>query len=194
MQIKHPTYSTSKAGVFFAAMVTCMLAGCGGVAPTLYPIGGTVSGLTGTVVLQNNSTGDLSVSANGSFGFGRLWGNGNSYNVTVLTQPTGQTCTVSNGTGAVAGANVVGITVACVTDTFAVGGSVTGLVGSVALQNNGGDNLAVTADGAFAFATVMAYGTDYNITVLTQPAGQVCTVSGGAGTVSGVVNVPVVCL
>jgi hypothetical protein len=51
-----------------------------------------------------------------------------------------------------------------------IGGNVTGLSGTgLVLQNNGGDNLAVTASGAFTFATAIKSGTAYAITVLTQP-------------------------
>lgn len=64
-----------------------------------FSIGGTVSGLTGTVVLQNNGADNLSISASGPFTFANRLGNGASYNVTVLTQPAGHTCTVSNGSG-----------------------------------------------------------------------------------------------
>src|SRR5512141_1376239 len=57
-----------------------LLAACGG---STYTLGGTVTGLVGTVVLQNNGTSDLSISANGPFTFaGRLTG-GSTYNVTV---------------------------------------------------------------------------------------------------------------
>ncbi len=38
------------------------------VVPT-YTVGGTISGLTGTVVLENNAGNDLSTSANGAFTF-----------------------------------------------------------------------------------------------------------------------------
>ena len=45
-------------------------------------------------------------------------------------------------------------------DSFTVGGSVSGLVGSgLVLQNNGGGDLPVAADGTFQFATRFATGT-----------------------------------
>ena len=52
------------------------------------------------------------------------------------------------------------------------------------LQDNGGDNLTVTGDGPFTFATPLASGAAYDATVATSPAGQSCTVSGGTGTIT----------
>ena len=71
--------------------------------------------------------------------------------------------------------------------TFAVGGSVTGLNGLVVLQVNGGDDLTVSANGSFAFATALANGSAYAVRVRTQPSSpaQTCVVGNGNGTVTG---------
>ena len=70
-----------------------------------------------------------------------------------------------------------------------------GLSGTVVLQDNGGDNLSLSANGAFTFATPLAGGAAYSVTVKTNPAGQACTVSNGSGTVgsANVTNVAVTC-
>ncbi len=72
--------------------------------------------------------------------------------------------------------------------TYTIGGTLTGLAAgqSIVLQDNGGDNLTIGANGTFTFATALAASATYNVTVLSQPAnGQVCNVtSGGSGTVS----------
>ncbi len=68
--------------------------------------------------------------------------------------------------------------------SYTVGGSVSGLTGAVVLQNNGGDNLAVPASGVFTFTTPLANGAPYNVTVLTPPAGQTCSVANGTGTIA----------
>ena len=78
-----------------------------------YSVGGTVSGLSGTVVLQDNGGDDLSVTANGSFTFATALASGAAYNVTVKTNPSGQSCTVSNGSGTVGSANVTSVAVSC---------------------------------------------------------------------------------
>ncbi|MDO8519719.1 MAG: hypothetical protein Q7T11_06110 [Deltaproteobacteria bacterium] len=54
-------------------------------------------------------------------------------------------------------------------DGFTVGGGLTGLVGSVVLQNNSDDDLALTGDGDFTFETVIEDGEDYAVTDLIQP-------------------------
>ena len=68
---------------------------------------------------------------------------------------------------------------------YEVGGSISGLAdgASVVLQNNGTDNLTVSANGAFVFASPLASGAPYVVTVLTQPAGptQTCVVTSGSG-------------
>ena len=79
--------------------------GGGGGGGTTYTVGGTVNGLSGIVVLQNNGGDDLTITANGSFTFAIPIANGSSYNVMVKTQPSGQTCSVANSTGTVSGAN-----------------------------------------------------------------------------------------
>src|SRR5204863_4239628 len=66
-----------------------------------FTIGGTVSGLSGSgLVLQNNGADNIGVLANASsFAFPNTVVNGGAYSVSVLTQPSGQTCTVQGGSG-----------------------------------------------------------------------------------------------
>jgi len=88
-----------------------------------YVIGGTVSGLTADgLVLANGSTGgtrSIAKPAAGvttpiSYAFDGTVAFGETYGVTVLTQPTGQICTVANATGTMGAANVTNINVTCV--------------------------------------------------------------------------------
>ena len=181
-------------GTIAAANVTNVAVSCTNVAT--YTVGGSVSGLSGTVVLQDNGGDNLSASASGPFTFATALAGGTAYSVTVKTNPTGQTCTVSNGTGTIAAANVTNVAVSCTNvATYTVGGSVSGLSGTVVLQDNGGDNLSLLASGPFTFATALAGGTAYSVTVKTNPSGQSCTVSGGSGTIgsANVTNVAVSC-
>ena len=345
--------------------------------PSAYSVGGSVAGLSGTVVLQDNGGDDLSVAGNGPFTFATPVASGGAYNVTVKSNPSGQTCTVSGAAGTVASANVTSVAVTCATSTatsasdnfnrangglgagwaaisdgglsivsqqlvgtaatagdvrvaesygsdqyskvevtstqlsggqwvgpavrsqnggqdtylgmyfwnsgtpqlrlykrtagnwvqlgnsynsgplpagtqltlsavgsrlslqqngveriaatdttltggapgiitfgaatadnwaggtgtppppstYSIGGSVAGLSGTVVLQDNGGDDLSVAGNGPFTFATPVASGGAYNVTVKSNPSGQTCTVSGGAGTVASanVTSVAVTC-
>ncbi|PIF78228.1 NHL repeat-containing protein [Variovorax sp. 54] len=68
--------------------------------------------------------------------------------------------------------------------THTVGGNVTGLTGSLVLQNNAGDDLKLTADGKFRFATALTEGSAYEVSVRTQPLWQFCTVTKGSGKAS----------
>jgi hypothetical protein len=74
--------------------------------------------------------------------------------------------------------------------SFTIGGVVSGLSGSVVLQNNSGDDLTVSSSssGNFTFATSVANGGTYSVSVKIQPSGQNCTVSNGSGNVSAVVS------
>jgi 6-phosphogluconolactonase len=193
-----------------AILPALLIAACGGGGgggdtppPATYTIGGSVSGLTGSgLVLQNNGGDNLTVAAKAtSFTFATALAGGAAYSVKVLTQPTNpaQTCTVSSGSGTVAAANVTSVAIACTNNTFSVGGSISGLTsGGLVLQDNGGDNLTVSANATtFTFKTGLLPGAAYSVSVLTQPAGpaQKCQVSGGAGSVVGsnVTNVSIAC-
>jgi len=189
---------TNSTGTVSGANVTSVGVSCVTTASTTYTIGGNVTGLTGTgLVLQNNLSDNLSITANGAFTFASGIADGNNYNVTVATQPTGQLCTVTNGSGSVATANVSNVAVNCVT-AYTIGGTVSGLSGTgLVLQNNAGDNLSISANGSFAFSTPLLDTSAYAVSVLTNPSSpnQTCVVSNASGTVSGanVTNVNVVC-
>src|SRR5260221_9481609 len=179
-----------------ASLFSTACGGGGGAAktapPTMYTIGGTVSGLVGTgLVLQNNSGDKLPVSANAAFTFATAVAGGSPYKVSVMTQPSSptQNCAVTNDSGTATG-DVTTVKVACTTTT--VGGSISGLVGTgLVLQNNGGDNLPVSANAtSFTFATAVDSGSSYKVSVLTQPSGpmQNCVVTNGSGTANGTVG------
>jgi hypothetical protein len=80
---------------------------------------------------------------------------------------------------------------------FTVGGTVTGLTAgdSITLQDNGSNNLTLSTNGAFTFATPLAYGQTYSVTLYTTSGQIVCTITNGSGTISGanVTNVAVSC-
>lgn len=156
-------------------------------APNTYTVGGSVSGLTGTLVLQDNGGDDLSISINGPFSFASAMAHGLSYAVTVKTQPLGQHCTLSNSSGTVSATNITNVTAICSTNSYIIGGTLSGLLSStyVVLRNNGGDDLTLYANGSFSFITPILSGSSYNVTIYTQPSVGACSVGGGSGTVAG---------
>jgi hypothetical protein len=166
------------------------ITGCGGTFEA--NIGGTVTGLSGgtSVGLLNNGTDALTVTTNGTFKFNGQIAAGGSYNVTITTQPIGETCTVTNGSGSIPEFNagdVTNISVNCLANVSPnnyVYGNVTGLASgkSVTLLNNGTDTVT-SSGGSFIFPTPLSSGSSYNVTVSVQPSGQTCTVSNGVGTI-----------
>ena len=167
-------------------------------------IGGNLTGLSSgqSVVIQNNSTDDLTLNSNGSFSFSKAIEAKGSYSVTVLTQPSGQTCTPTKATGTIDlnQTNVNDVLITCVVGTGAtLGGTVTGLKtgNSLVLSINNSLPQTVRAIGSFTFSTVPAAGTSYNVTVTTQPTGQTCTVTNPSGTVpttGSIANITVNCV
>lgn len=133
-------------------------------------VGGTVSGLTGTVELQNNGADNLSISSNGSFTFLTTVLEGAPYNVTVLSQPTNQTCTVTNGSGIVGNANVTNISVGCAINTT----TLTRSVSSLALSVTGLTEYGVSGtpiSGVARLITVTNIGSDPAVNlVITSPS------------------------
>jgi hypothetical protein len=176
--------------------------GSGGGSPLTFTVGGSVSGVQGTgLVLQDNLGNDLSIASSGRFVFTTAIAAGGAYSVTVKTQPTNawQTCTVTDGAGAIAAANVTGVVVTCVTNTYAVGGGVTGLAGvGLVLEDNATDDLAVSASGSFTFPTSIASGKTFAVTVKSQPTSpsQTCTPTSGSGAITNaaITNVAITCV
>jgi exo-beta-1,3-glucanase (GH17 family) len=179
---------------------SALLTGCGSSqnwdsANAYVSIGGTVSGLSGTVTVENNGANPLPVTANGAFAFPLEVANGSTYAVTITAQPTGQSCKVTNGAGT-AVQNVTSIGIACAADVT-IGGTVSGLVSgaSLTLTNNGANALTVKANGAFTFTSGIAGGSSYAVAVSTQPATQLCSVANPTGVAtSNVTSIAVTCL
>ena len=165
-----------------ASNVTSVVIAC---SDQSYTVGGTISGLaSGGLVLVNGSD-TLSVKPGASsFTMPTPVAYTSTYAVTLQTQPTGLTCSISNGTGTMGSAAVTNITVACSANTYTVGGTISGLTASgLVLLDNGGDATTISANATqFTMNTGVAYGSAYAITVQTPPSGLVCSVSNGAST------------
>lgn len=167
---------------------------------TGYKVGGSVNGLGDTgVVLEDNRGDSLAVSRNGSFTFAKRVAARANYSVSVQTQPAGQTCTVTNGSGTVWETNVMNVMVSCSGNTYAVGGTVIALTAQgLILADNGGDRFRISGNGSFTFPKPLTSGTGYAVSIASQPdnRAQTCAVTNGTGTVgqTNVTNVTVSCV
>ncbi|MCG8382400.1 MAG: hypothetical protein MJA28_09325, partial [Gammaproteobacteria bacterium] len=155
--------------------ILLLMSGC---VSNAYKVGGTVSGLLGSgLILQNNGKDKLTISANGSFQFPKSYSDNESYNVTVLAQPSdpNQICTVTNGQGLLEGTDTKSVIIDCGPNqddpsTYPLSGTVSGLEGTgLVLQNNNGDDLEIDANGDFTFPTALADGSNYSVSVLAHP-------------------------
>ena len=193
-------------GNMAALVAVVALAGCGSLSSlignggggnTTYTIGGAISGLSATGLVLANGSDTVSPAANAtSFVFPTAIASGDTYAVTVSTQPTGETCTVTNGSGTAGSSNVTNVQVACTADTYTIGGTISGLTATGLVLANGTDTVSPAANAtSFVFPTAVASGANYSVTVSTQPSGETCTVSNGSGTVgsSNVTSVQVAC-
>ena len=187
-------------GTVAAADVTSVAIAC---TTDTFTVGGTLSGLaTGDAVVLENDGGDaLPLTANGAFTFATRVASLGMYEVTAMTPtgPTAERCTVANDHGTIFTSDVSSVTVTCTpSPLLTVGGIISGLTTGekVVLQDNGGDDLTVAAGApSFTFATPVASGTPYAVTVKTQPSKGTCHVIDGSGTIGAtpVTNVTVTC-
>jgi sugar lactone lactonase YvrE len=103
-----------------------LLSGCGGgggsIVTSSFTVGGSVSGLQSgeSVILENNGGNPTTVNASGTFTFADAVASGSGYSVTVTTQPAGQTCSVSEGSGTVGSANITTVSVSCASNPAAL--------------------------------------------------------------------------
>jgi hypothetical protein len=189
---------TNGSGTINNANVTNVGVTCSDIPVDTYTVGGNVEGLTGTLVIANNGTDKLTITENGEFVFGIPIKNGSDYEVTIVSLPEGQIVEITNGSGTIDGANVTNVGISCSDippETYKVGGTVEGLTGTLVIANNGVDELTITENGAFSFETPLADGSAYEVSIVTQPDGELCSISNGSGTINGadVTDVTITC-
>jgi len=126
-----------------------------------------------------------------------LTNDGGTITLTFAREYTCETSTCSTVTSPLRLLESGSITTNPAAPTYSVGGNVSGLTtNNLVLQNNGADDLPVTADGPFTFLTELADDSPYEVTVSTQSPGQTCTVTNGSGVIAAtdVTNVAVSCV
>lgn len=183
------------------------LSACGGGDDNLL-LGGNIYGLTKEgLELQNKGGPALKIPAGtASFTFPELISSDSDFDVTIKTQPAASKCEVRFGKGKSGAYSVMSVEVHCITNSYDLGGTITGLDSDGLVLINGSQRVTVPA-GATSFTMTkfkangeyelgrVPDGAPYGITVLTQPAGRTCTVANGTGTMgsAAVTNVAVTC-
>lgn len=172
------------------ATMAAVLTACGGgeqkpPEQTTFHVGGSITGLSGSLTLQLNGAESLTRSANGPFSFETSVADQSTYQVTIATPPPEQDCTLQGATGKVSGADVSSVQVTCAQRTYSLGGTVTGLNGTLQLRIEGGETLSVSANGPFTFQTKLPKGGTYAVSVIAPPRGFRCSITNGSGTVGG---------
>jgi hypothetical protein len=155
-------------GRTFALAIVGMLAlnGCGGGAggpggtlPPTYSIGGTITGLSGSGLTIAYGSQTLSPATGAAtFVFPTAMSAGTAYSVTVQSQPAGQTCLVTNGTGTVGPANVTTIQLSCNANNLSGTASVGSPIANSAIVMIDSNDRQVTTktdgSGQYALSTV----------------------------------------
>lgn len=160
-----------------------------------FTVSGNIYNLEGfnTIGLQMNGANDLIVGnpsqfgQNRSFHFPQEFNDGDSYSVTVSSQPTtpDQLCVVEgNGAGTISGVNVTNVIIVCgvAPATYPLQVDVSGLAAgqTVVFQNNGGDDLSATVNGLSSFNTRLEYQEAYLVSISSQPSEQLCSIPSDA--------------
>ena len=153
-------------------------------APT-FTVGGHVSGVGAVgLVLDENGSEPIALSADGTFRFTTALSSGASHDVAIAQQPSGQTCQVYFADGTIAASDIENVEVVCGDTKRPLAGIIRGLDGVVMLAS-GDDVLSVHGSGRFTMPDPVTVGASFTLTVAEQPAGEVCTVTtGGEGKMS----------
>lgn len=188
-----------RAGI--AGALALALAACGGTEE--YTISGKIAGLNHPGLVLSNNGKTISIPANATtFSFPDRVEYGSVYNVEVTPtgQPAHQTCKVFGGNGTAGQTLNVDILVNCQQNAYTIGGTVSGLTADGLVLANGTSGVLPVFKGLTTFNfgpnQMVADGSTYGVTVLTQPTGLHCTVANGVGTMgeANVTNMAVTCV
>jgi uncharacterized repeat protein (TIGR03803 family) len=166
--------------------------------------GSTGATVTGLVLANGSDTLNVPTGAS-SFTMPTPVAYGSSYQVTVKTQPSGMSCSVSPSAPSTMPASAVtNIVVTCSDQPYQLGGTVTinqppGVTlsdqGMVIDNTSNGDSYTFASNStSFTMPKSVPYGAAYSLTVATQPSGLTCAINNPSGTMpAGNVSVTVTC-
>ena len=170
--------------VMVAGLTAC---GGGSTGPSLFSLGGTVTGYnsTGLLLASGSMRQPVTAAAGGenvSFRFNQALVSGASYNVTIAQQPQNQTCGISNGVGTIS-TDVTNIIVTCTGGNnqsgtnYTVGGQITGMITgesvtlflkNVTTNNTTSQTFSSQSNGGntpFTFTSQIANSNQYEVSV-----------------------------
>jgi hypothetical protein len=169
------------------------LSACGGGSGDLY-LTGTVGNVTKDGLVLTNNGEDVAVTTPyTSFQFNNRISTDDQFNITVKAVPSNvakiDDCTVNNGKARANYYTIAQISVVCKIIQHPLTVSIKNLTGSGLVIVNGDDRHDVPAGTASVDMAKVYEDGAYGVTVLTQPTGQTCTVSGGSsGNGSGIMG------
>ena len=167
-----------------------------GSAAATYSISAKITGLTANGLSMDANGSDISISGGAtSATLTSGLADSTAFTVSVATQPSGEDCAVTNGSGTISSANVTDVSVNC---GYTVSGTITGLGAATGLSllANGAYATPVAANSTtFTIDSSFASGTAYDVTAGADPVGLLCMLSHNTGTISsaGVAGVEVNC-
>ena len=167
------------------------LSACGGGSGDLYLTGAVYNVTKDGLVLTNNGGNDTPVTTPySSFQFNSRVSTDDQFNVEVKSIPSNaEKCTVNNGKARANYYTIAQISVTCTIKQHALTAKINNLTGSGLVIVNGADRHDVPAGTTSVPMAKVGEDGAYGVTVLTQPAGQTCTVSGGSsGNGSGIMG------
>ena len=175
-----------------AALAVLLFGCCSLTWATTYTLSVKATGLTTgqTLVVEDTSTDQLTFTKNATQTFATQYTKDQTYSVTIVTQPTNETCTLgSNASGTITKNTTV--TATCKGNTISV--AVTGLTGTLELQDDKGDTLTFKKNETSKFKTTYASGATYYVYVTSQPTTVACIPTYSSGTISSNITINAVC-
>lgn len=168
-----------------ALLCGAILSACGGSDGSLQ-IAGSITGYTKTgLQLKNTGNGEILPVADGapSFFFTRPVSVDDNFEVIIEAQPKNATCVATNNKGRANVYNISSVVITCTNTPRTLGGTVADLTTDGLVIANGSDTIAVPRGAtSFVFPRTVGDGSNYGISVLSQPTGQRCTIPAGTGT------------
>lgn len=177
-------YARATAGALCAAL----LAGCGGSDNGNLTLVVTVKDLLKPGLVLKNGDQTVTVAAGQTeVYFPNLIAEDSTINIEIATQPTATVCTPDAATATNIKANyytAIRTSVTCVTNSYKLGGTVTGLTQDQLVLTVGSNTVTIRPETGsnFVFPGTLYDGFAYGVTVLQQPDGLTCTVENPTGT------------